>query len=107
MRCQGEKFSLTFPLIQNHSQDTNQASYNTTKTSMTTENIEDYVKYNEKHGVLVCIPHGYSLIPGKGIGRHFQRYRGSIPFETRNKIIEYAETLALIDPDDVVNPDPE
>ena len=103
---QGEKFSLPFPLIQNHSQDTKQASYNTTKTSMTTENIEDYVKYDEKHGVLICIPHGSSLVPGEGIGRHFQQYHGSIPIGTRKKITEYAETLALTDPDDIGTPDP-
>ena len=42
---------------------------------MTTEHIENYVKYNEKHGVLICIPHGYGLVPGDGIGRHFQYYR--------------------------------
>ena len=74
---------------------------------MTTENIENYVKYNEKHGVLLCILHESSLIPGEGIGRHFQRYHGFIPIETRKKITEYAETLALMDPNDVEAPDPD
>ena len=72
---------------------------------MTTEHIENYVKYNEEHSVLICIPHGYSLIPGDGIGRHFQRYHGSISIETRKNIAEYAATLILKDPDDVVHPD--
>ena len=73
---------------------------------MTTEHIENYVKYNEKHGVLICIPHGYGLVPGDGIGRHFQYYHRSISIETRDRIVEYTGTLSLTDSEDVVLPNP-
>lgn len=74
---------------------------------MTIEIIEKYVKYNEKHGVLICITHGHSLTPGEGIGRHFQLYHQSTSIETRTKIIEYATTLPLANPKDMKHPDPD
>ena len=104
---QSEKFSLSYPPHKFNLPTQTKLKGNITKTTMTTENINDYVKYNEKHGVLICIPHGYSLTPADGISGHFQRLHQSTSLATRKKIVKYGETLALTDPDDVIPPDPQ
>ena len=66
------------------------------------ENIDNYVKYKEEYGVLVCIQHQYALMPGKGIKNHLKTYHTAISLETRNAIIEYGEGLNLIEPGNVL-----
>jgi len=104
---QGEKFSLPLPSHKIIPQPRFKLDTTATKTTMSSENIEKYVKYNEKHGVLICNPHGYGLVPGDGIGRHFQIYHQSISVENRKEIAHYATTLPLTDPEDVIPPDPD
>ena len=71
---------------------------------MSLENIEEYVKYKEEYGVLICIQHQYALMPGGGIKRHLNNFHTAIPLETRNAIIEYSEALNLVEPDNVLMP---
>ena len=67
--------------------------------------IEKYVKYNEKHCVLICIQHGFCLNAGEGIKRHFKDFHQCIPNATRKEIFKYADSLRLVNLEDVQGPD--
>ena len=78
--------------------------YKALKSTMSLENVEKYVKYNEEYGVLICIQHQYALMPGMGIKNHLNNFHTAIPLEIRNSVIEYSKTLNLVEPENVFTP---
>lgn len=64
-------------------------------------NHNEYVTYNKSNHILICRQHGYG-IPPNWIKNHFQRLHQETPLETRNKIIEYANSLDLWVPKEVL-----
>jgi hypothetical protein len=68
--------------------------------------IEEYITYNEDHCILICHAHGAAIHPDQ-VQRHLRRYHRTIPIETRNKIIQYAESLPLSKPEATMTPSSE
>ena len=66
-----------------------------------TMNNDEYVTYDESNHVLICRQHGYG-IPLNWIKVHFQRLHKETPLQKRNEIIEFAKSLDLWAPEEVL-----
>ncbi len=60
--------------------------------------MDDYVIYNTQNHVLICRQHRCG-IPPDWIARHFREQHKTISLEMRNKIIQYAKSLDLWEPE--------
>ena len=69
----------------------------------TTRAMNQYITYNEHYKVLICSQHEYALTPD-WVLRHFQEFHKSIPFETRQLIVEHSKSLDLVSPENIATP---
>src|SRR5579859_2890095 len=63
--------------------------------------MTSYVDYNEEYRILICCQHKYA-IPFKSIGKHFHNKHHGIPLSARQEILQYASSVMLYEPKDVV-----
>ena len=59
--------------------------------------MDQYVMFNSTYHILICRQCGYA-ISQNWITRHFRRCHKTIPLTTRQKIIEYGQSLELWQP---------
>jgi len=60
--------------------------------------MDQYVIYNIKYHVLICRQCGFA-IPPNWMLRHLREFHKTIPLETRQAIVAYANSLQLCQPD--------
>ena len=70
--------------------------------------VSGYISYRAEYNVLICRACKRCISPiNDGIRRHFMRKHKRVPLKTRNEIIEYSESLRLVNPDEVAVPQAE
>jgi Orsellinic acid/F9775 biosynthesis cluster protein D len=65
--------------------------------------MNPYVIYNDEYKVLICRQHKYA-VSLKSIKGHYRDKHDGISLKARQEILEYAGTLSLLEPKDVVIP---
>ena len=60
--------------------------------------MNDYVIHNTRNHIIICRQHGYSIAPD-WVARHFRELHKETPLETRTKIVDYAKSLDLWEPE--------
>jgi len=72
---------------------------------MSSSTIDEYT-YNQDHNILICHAHDAAIPPDR-VQRHLHLFHKAILIETRNKIIQYPESLPLSKPEAVMTPSSE
>jgi len=67
---------------------------------MDTEEVKNILCYNSEFKVLICLGCQHCLIPG-GINRHLRDHHGSIAIDTRKQMVEQAEQLEIMKPEEI------
>jgi Orsellinic acid/F9775 biosynthesis cluster protein D len=65
--------------------------------------MNSYVNYNSEYRILICRQHKHA-IPFKSIRKHFQYKHEGIPLSARQEILDYASSVLLDEPQDVIIP---
>lgn len=71
-----------------------------------TFDMSKYIQYLENRQVLICLHEDCRYcLKSNGIERHFRRYHADIyDLRSRQQIVQYAATLNLCQPSDVITP---
>jgi len=85
-----------------HAIEKNFQPKSTLPTIMSNSSISDYVSYLPDYQVLICLSCQWCLSPiNDRVQIHFRNKHKSIPLSTRKEIIEYSESINIVDPKNV------
>jgi hypothetical protein len=70
------------------------------------QSITNFVLYNQKHKVVICVACGIAIKPSPGDKRHLKDTHRNWSLKLRKEILEYTSQLDLVQPEQVVDPGP-
>jgi superfamily II DNA helicase RecQ len=70
------------------------------------QSITDFVLYNQKYKVAICVICGIAIKPSPGDRRHLKDAHKSWPLKLRKEILAYLSQLDLVQTEHVVDPSP-